>query len=93
MLLFLHTNPVDENGTDIPEVVRMNVKHGHVKFSEDKLPTEGLNLFYNSCDVVLNVASNEGFGLGSCEATKSRYSCCSKCYRWTTRPMWIQIRW
>ena len=71
MCLFMHTNPVDENGTDIPEVVRMNVKHGHVKFSEDKLSTEGLNLFYNSCDVVLNVASNEGFGLGSCEALRA----------------------
>ena len=30
-----------------------------------------INLYYNSCDVVLNVASNEGFGLGSCEAMRA----------------------
>tara|TARA_Y100001937_G_scaffold21430_1_gene30193 strand:+ start:224 stop:1627 length:1404 start_codon:yes stop_codon:yes gene_type:complete len=71
MLLLMHTNPVDDNGTDMPEVVRMNVTHGDVKFSVDKLNTEELNLFYNSCDVVLNVASNEGFGLGSCEALRA----------------------
>ena len=31
MLLWMHTNPIDENGTDMPEFVRMNVKHGNVK--------------------------------------------------------------
>ena len=71
MLLIMHTNPIDENGTDMPEVVRMNTTYGDVKFSVDKLNTEELNLFYNSCDVVLNVASNEGFGLGSCEALRA----------------------
>ncbi len=71
MLLIMHTNPIDENGTDMPEVVRMNTTYGDVKFSVDKLNTEELNLFYNSCDVVLNVASNEGFGLGSCESLRA----------------------
>ena len=71
MLLLMHTNPIDENGTDIPEVVKMNVEVGDVAFSVDKLSTEELNLFYNSCDIVLNVASNEGFGLGSCEALRA----------------------
>ena len=71
MLLIMHTNPIDENGTDMPEVVRMNTTYGDVKFSVDKLNTEELKLFYNSCDVVLNVASNEGFGLGSCESLRA----------------------
>ena len=71
MLLIMHTNPIDENGTDMPEVVRMNTTYGDVKFSVDKLNTEELNLFYNSCDLVLNVASNEGFGLGSCESLRA----------------------
>ena len=26
-----------------------------------------MNLLYNSADVYINLASNEGFGLGSCE--------------------------
>ena len=28
---------------------------------------EEMNYLYNSCDVYINLASNEGFGLGSCE--------------------------
>ena len=28
---------------------------------------EEMNYLYNSCDVYINMASNEGFGLGSCE--------------------------
>jgi glycosyltransferase involved in cell wall biosynthesis len=28
---------------------------------------EEMNFLYNSCDVYINMASNEGFGLGSCE--------------------------
>ena len=71
MLLWMHTNPIDENGTDMPELAKMNCKFGNVGFSTDKLSTEQLNMFYNSCDVVLNVASNEGFGLGSCEALRA----------------------
>ena len=67
----MHTNPIDDNGTDLPELVKMNVKNCDVKFSDGKLSTEALNMFYNSCDVVLNVASNEGFGLGSCEALRA----------------------
>jgi len=30
-----------------------------------------LNLYYNSGDIILNIASNEGFGLASCEALRA----------------------
>ena len=69
--LFLHTEPVDENGTDINEVIKWNGKYGDYKFTNTKFSTEDLNLFYNSGDVILNIASNEGFGLASCEALRA----------------------
>jgi len=69
--LFMHTQPIDENGTDIPEVIKWNGKYGDYKFTNGKMSTEELNLFYNSGDIILNIASNEGFGLASCEALRA----------------------
>jgi glycosyltransferase involved in cell wall biosynthesis len=71
VLLFMHTQPVDDNGTDIPEVIKYNGKFGEYKFTDARFSTEELNLFYNSGDVILNIASNEGFGLASCEALRA----------------------
>tara|TARA_B100001287_G_scaffold115087_1_gene96794 strand:- start:1847 stop:3271 length:1425 start_codon:yes stop_codon:yes gene_type:complete len=76
MLLLLHTSPSDPNGTDLKEVIKHCGKFGEYRFTQtgpktQAFPTETLNLYYNSCDVVLNVASNEGFGLGSCEAMRA----------------------
>ena len=71
VLLFMHTQPVDDNGTDIPEVIKYNGKFGEYKFTDARFSTEELNLFYNSGDIILNIASNEGFGLASCEALRA----------------------
>ena len=71
VLLFMHTQPIDDNGTDIPEVIKYNGKFGEYKFTDARFSTEELNLFYNSGDVILNIASNEGFGLASCEALRA----------------------
>ena len=71
VLLFMHTQPVDDNGTDIPEVIKYNGEYGEYKFTDARFSTEELNLFYNSGDVILNIASNEGFGLASCEALRA----------------------
>lgn len=71
VLLFMHTQPVDENGTDIPEVIKYNGEYGEYKFTDARFSTEELNLFYNSGDIILNIASNEGFGLASCEALRA----------------------
>jgi glycosyltransferase involved in cell wall biosynthesis len=71
VLLFMHTQPVDDNGTDIPEVIKYNGQYGEYKFTDARFSTEELNLFYNSGDVILNIASNEGFGLASCEALRA----------------------
>ena len=61
--MLLHTQRVDDNGTDIPEVIKHNGHYGDYKFTDTKFSTEDMNLFYNSGDIILNIASNEGFGL------------------------------
>jgi|TARA_R110000744_G_scaffold94826_2_gene183325 glycosyltransferase involved in cell wall biosynthesis len=69
--LLMHTQQVDENGTDIPAIIKHNTTHGDYKFTNGHMTTEELNLYYNSGDVILNIASNEGFGLASCEALRA----------------------
>ena len=64
----LHTQPVDPNGTDLPAVVREMCPDLNIIFSTSKLENKHMNYLYNICDVTINLASNEGFGLGTCES-------------------------
>ena len=66
--IVLHTHPVDENGTDLPAVIRDVVPNVKAIFSGQKVGPEVLNALYNLADVTINLASNEGFGLGTCES-------------------------
>jgi len=66
--LLMHTQPVDENGTHLPNVVKALCPDTKVYFSERKLEPKQLNHLYNLADVTINIASNEGFGLGTCES-------------------------
>ncbi len=66
--LIMHTQPRDENGTDLPEVVKQVCPDYDVIFSHQKLSDKELCYLYNIADVGMNMASNEGFGLGTCEA-------------------------
>jgi glycosyltransferase involved in cell wall biosynthesis len=67
----LHTQPVDQNGTDLPAVVQEMCPDLNVIFSTNKLESKHLNYLYNIADVTINLASNEGFGLGTCESLMS----------------------
>jgi len=67
-VLIMHTQPRDENGTDLPEVVKQVCPDYDVIFSHQKLSDKELCFLYNIADVGMNMASNEGFGLGTCEA-------------------------
>lgn len=67
-LLYMHTSPVDQNGTDLFAVVNALCSEYPVVFSENVHNVEALNIKYNLADVVVNMASNEGFGLGTAEA-------------------------
>ena len=66
--LLMHTQPRDENGTDLPVVANTMAPDCKVYFSANKLDTKQLNWLYNMADVTVNMASNEGFGLGTCES-------------------------
>jgi glycosyltransferase involved in cell wall biosynthesis len=67
----LHTQPIDENGTDLIAVKEMlfgNHNKYNVIFSNQKLEVNGMNLLYNSADAVALISSNEGWGLSLTEA-------------------------
>jgi len=69
--LLMHTQPVDENGTNLPEVARVICPDYKVYFSDRKLEPNQLNHLFNVADVTINIASNEGFGLGTCESLRA----------------------
>jgi glycosyltransferase involved in cell wall biosynthesis len=66
--LVMHTAPVDENGTDLPAVIRDVTPDIKVIFSDGRVDATILNALYNIADVTINLASNEGFGLGTAES-------------------------
>jgi len=67
-VLIMHTQPIDENGTDLPGVVAELCPDYDVIFSQEKLDNNQMCWMYNIADITMNIASNEGFGLGTCES-------------------------
>ena len=67
-LLLLHTQPIDHNGTHLPELLKEVAPNINVAFSDKQVPREILNYLYNMADVTVNVSSNEGFGLATAES-------------------------
>jgi glycosyltransferase involved in cell wall biosynthesis len=66
----LHTQVVDDNGTDL-EAVRellLNDDKYNVIFSQNRLGTQQINWLYNLTDVQIQLTSNEGWGLSLTEA-------------------------
>ena len=71
--LVWHAAPSDENGTDMKAVCKTLLPDYPVIFTWDNhqngsFTDEEMNFIFNSSDVYINLASNEGFGLGSLEA-------------------------
>jgi len=69
--LVFHSAPSDENGTDMKAVCENLLPDYPVIFTYENggpMTDEAINNLYNSVDVYINIASNEGFGLGSLEA-------------------------
>jgi glycosyltransferase involved in cell wall biosynthesis len=69
--LIMHTQAVDENGTDLRAVAKTLAPDCKIIFSEQKMSAHDLNAMYNVADVVVNIGSNEGWGLSSTEAILS----------------------
>jgi glycosyltransferase involved in cell wall biosynthesis len=66
--LLMHTAANDQEGQDIHAVSRDLGIEKNLLLSEGRVPPEQLNLMYNCADCVINISSNEGFGLGTLEA-------------------------
>ena len=69
--LLMHTQAIDENGTDLIAVKNVIAPNCKIMFSEAKVTSDELNAMYNVADVVVNIGSNEGWGLSSTEAILS----------------------
>ena len=66
--LVMHTNPVDQNGTDLMKVQEKIAPDANVYFSTNRISQEELNQIYNIADCTINIAGNEGFGLTTAES-------------------------
>lgn len=68
--LVLHTQPVDENGTDLIVVIETLCPElqNNITFTNARFSPQDMCMLYNSCDVTINIGSNEGWGLSSTES-------------------------
>jgi hypothetical protein len=66
--LLMHTQPIDENGTDLYAVKETICPDYDVIFSDRRITQDELNLYHNIADVTINIAGNEGFGLVTAES-------------------------
>jgi glycosyltransferase involved in cell wall biosynthesis len=66
--IIFHTQPVDDNGTDLFAVLRDLAPEIETVFSPERVSPEDMVKIYHNADVVINMASNEGFGIGTLEA-------------------------
>jgi hypothetical protein len=68
--LVMHTEPVDQNGTDLPAVKDLvcDPEYCNVIFSTSKLSPEHMNYLYNMADITMLISSNEGWGLSLTES-------------------------
>jgi glycosyltransferase involved in cell wall biosynthesis len=67
-VLLMHTAPIDNNGTDLYAVKDKICPDYDVVFSTKKIESNILNKLYNIADCTINIANNEGFGLGTAES-------------------------
>lgn len=69
-LFLLHTQPVDEHGTDLPAVIDLLCpeEYCNVFFTEGMYDARRMNWLYNLTDAQILLTSNEGWGLSLTEA-------------------------
>lgn len=68
--LLMHTQRLDENGTDLIAVRDLfcNPEYQKVYFSDSRINPKELNYLYNMSDVTALISSNEGWGLSLTES-------------------------
>jgi len=68
--LLMHTQKIDENGTDLPTVVELfcDPEYQRVVFCENRYTPHQMGIMYNCADVTALISSNEGWGLSLTES-------------------------
>jgi len=66
--LLLHTQPIDENGTNLYDVIENLCPDRNIFFTGRMVDFVTLNHLYNIADVTICNGSNEGWGLSSTES-------------------------
>ena len=70
-LLLLHTQPVDNNGTDLNAVIDLlapSEQGYNIHFTGGQLSPQEMNYLYNMADATILLSSNEGWGLALTES-------------------------
>ena len=67
-VLLMHTQPVDDAGTDLPACKEAFCPKYDVVFSTDKVIPDRMNQYYNIADVTIHLSDNEGFGIATTES-------------------------
>lgn len=66
--LMIHTNPTNNAGANLLKLVDDLYKEYNILFSNSVVENKTLCQMYNTADVTINIASNEGFGLSTAES-------------------------
>jgi glycosyltransferase involved in cell wall biosynthesis len=67
-VLFLHTEVMNDAGTNLLALKEAFCPENNVIFSPHKLSPEDMAILYNIADLTVNASSNEGFGLSIAES-------------------------
>lgn len=65
--LVLHTDPLDQEGTNLFQVIDLLGVKDNIVFSKDRIGFHDMRSLYNVCDTIVNRSCNEGFGLPTLE--------------------------
>jgi len=66
--LIMHTDPLDQEGPNLYQVVELYDIKDSVFFSPERIEFEKMNVLYNISDFCINISLAEGFGLSTLEA-------------------------
>ena len=66
--LLMHTDPLDQEGPNLYEIVKLYGVEDSVVFSTDRIDFNKMNDLHNISDACINISYAEGFGLATLEA-------------------------
>lgn len=66
--LIMHTDPFDNEGPNLLQVVDLLNLKDNVIFSKDRINLNEMNHLYNIADFTMSISCNEGFGLSTLES-------------------------